>query len=341
MFLVYFKILNKNMKRIILSLVVTTLVVGIFFYIHNRSNHSIIKIGIQTSPAMALLMIAKDKGFFEKNGIEVELVEFTAGKFALAAFLSGSLDYSVSADVPVTLATLANNKIIVPAQVVKKTSNEVRVVVNNYGKKLRPHEYFKSEKRKLATSLGAGPEFYTYEFLNSLGIKNGEIEIIGQNPKDMPISLVNGSVDAISIYDPFAYFAERDLGLNSFTYMNSEIYSELYLLETSDKVLKNDDQLRKILLSLIDAENFAKENPDQAKEVVITYTKLDKQTIDRIWSSYDFSITLTEQLLTNFNKQVKWAKDTGKVEQHIAEPDFNQIIYTDTLKSIDANKVEI
>src|SRR3989339_123978 len=65
-----------------------------------------LRVGIQVSPAMTLVMVAEDKGFFDRAGIDVELKEFTAGKFALQAFLGGSLDLAVSGEVPVTLSTL-------------------------------------------------------------------------------------------------------------------------------------------------------------------------------------------------------------------------------------------
>src|ERR1035441_6281221 len=53
-----------------------------------------VTIGIQTSPAMALVMVAKDKLFFQEEGVDADLKEFTAGKFALQAFLGGSLDFA-------------------------------------------------------------------------------------------------------------------------------------------------------------------------------------------------------------------------------------------------------
>src|SRR5947208_3303304 len=65
-----------------------------------------VKMGIQASPAMALVMAAKELGAFDAEGVDVELVPFTAGKFALQALIGGSLDYCVSGEVPVALATL-------------------------------------------------------------------------------------------------------------------------------------------------------------------------------------------------------------------------------------------
>lgn len=332
--------MDKYKKIGLIFITLALIFIVIFYNKVNNSEHKI-TIGIQTSPAMATVMVAKNMGFFKKQGLNVELKEFTAGKFALAAFLARSLDYSISADVPVTLATLSGNKIIVPAQVVKKTINEVRVVVNNENKNLNQEEYFKSKKRKLATSIGAGPEFFTYEFLNSIGIKNDEIEIISQNPKDMPISLISGSVDAIAIYDPFAFFAEKGLGSLATTYTNGNIYSELYLLEANENVLKDDYEIKKILQALIEAENFIKTNPKESKEIVMIYTGLNMETIDAIWSSYDFSIALTKQLLENFKKETDWAKKTGKVKLDSEIPDFNQVIYTKALKDLDATRVDL
>jgi NitT/TauT family transport system substrate-binding protein len=79
-------------------------------------------VGIQVSPAMTLVMVAEDKGFFDKAGVDVEIKEFTAGKFALQAFLGGSLDIAISGEVPVTLSSLQGNKFRVLAQVVEKQS---------------------------------------------------------------------------------------------------------------------------------------------------------------------------------------------------------------------------
>jgi len=42
-----------------------------------------------------MLQVTPAKGFFLDEGVEVEIKEFTAGKFALQAFLSGSIDYAV------------------------------------------------------------------------------------------------------------------------------------------------------------------------------------------------------------------------------------------------------
>lgn len=300
-----------------------------------------VTIGIQTSPAMALLMVAKDKGFFEKEGLNVELKEFAAGKDALTAFLGGSLDFSISGDVPVALSTLAGNKFVVPAQVVGKTKNEVRVVANKDGELNTADAYFKAKKRKLATSIGGGPEFFTYEFLKKIGIDKNRVEIISQKPGDMPAALINGSVDAIAIFDPFAFIAEKQLGDKSITFTDEQVYSELYVLEAKESVKQDSIILEKLLKGLVDAEKFTKNNPDEAKSIVMQYTKLDKETVDGIWNSFDFRVALTPQLLEYLDRETQWAKDTAKVTEETPMPNFRDMIFDMPLRKVSPASVEL
>jgi len=147
-------------------------------------------VGIQTSPAMTLVMVAEDKGLFENAGVDVVIKEFTAGKFALQAFLGNSLDIAISGEVPVTLSTLQGNKFRVIGQVVERTINEVRVVARKDGDLNTAEAYFGKAKRKLATSFGGGPEFFTYEFLKKHSIALDQVELISQKPEDMPAALL-------------------------------------------------------------------------------------------------------------------------------------------------------
>lgn len=300
-----------------------------------------VTIGIQTSPAMALVMVAKDKGFFEEQGVDVELKEFTAGKFALEAFLAGSLDYSISGDVPVALSALQGHRFIVPAQVVRKTTNEVRVVARRDAHSTSAQEYFTAKKRKLSTSIGGGPEFFTYEFLKDIGVGSETVEIISQKPGDMPAALSSGSVDAIAIFDPFAYIAENQLGEQSVTFTNADIYSQLYVLEAHESVREDSKQIDNILRALLSAEQFVQQFPDASKEIVMKYTNLDRMTVDGMWSSFDFRIGLTPALPASLQRVEHWAKETGKAQAHTPALDVDSIIWPDALQRILPDSVEL
>jgi NitT/TauT family transport system substrate-binding protein len=289
---------------------------------------------------MTLLMVAKDEHFFEKRGLDVDLKQFTAGKFALQAFLGGSIDFAVAGDVPVCLATLQGNRMKVIAQVVERTTNEVRVVAlkdPGIGYTLDAHAYFVAHNRKLATSLGGGPEFFTYKFLKNNRVSSSDVHIVSQRPEDMPAALAAHSVDAISIFDPFAFIAEQLLRDNVITFRDPNIYSELYVLTATDRETETQGEtIVSVLKALADAQNFVGSNPDAAKQMMQRYTKLDSTFTDGIWNNFVFRIAITDRLLDYWKEESDWAKVTRKIPANAPPPDFGAIIERRFLKQATA-----
>ena len=299
-----------------------------------------ITIGMQVGPASTLLMVAKDKGFFDEQGLNVQLIEFTAGKFALQAFLAGSLDLAASGEVPVTFSSLQGNKFYVITQIVERTKNEVRVVALKEGGLNTPEKYFKAKRRKLATSFGGGPEFYTYNFLKKYNII--DVEIISQKPEDMPVALASKTVDAIAIFEPFAFFAEQKLGKDAITFKDDTLYSELYVLNAKKEWVESNPKIVEgIIRALVKASQFIEKNPEQAKSVLIKFTKLDKAVVDEIWNNFVYKPVLNDLLPKYLNEEAKWAIETGKVSKDNKVPDFDEFIYRDGLSKVKADYVKI
>jgi NitT/TauT family transport system substrate-binding protein len=301
-----------------------------------------VTIGLQQSPAMALVMVAKDEGLFEKHGVNVTLQGFTAGKFALQAFLGGSLDFAIAGEVPVTLATLQGSQFTTLAQVVERTTNEVRVVARRDADSSDPRKFFLSKRRKLATSFGGGPEFYTYSFLKHFGISESQVEIISQRPEDMPAALASGSVDAVSIFDPFAFIAEGQLGKDAVTFTSADLYSELYVLVTKEQTVTNRrTAVLGVLQGLAGAEDAIRRDPARAKQIVAGYTKLESSVIDGIWNNFTFAPSLTPLLLNYQQQEAEWAKAKGTVLKDAAVPDFRGRLNPEPLRSVKPGAVRI
>ena len=299
-----------------------------------------LSVGIQVSPAMTLVMVAEDKGFFDKAGVDVVIKEFTAGKFALQAFLGGSLDIAISGEVPVTLATLQGNKFRVIAQVVERTINECRVVVRDESPLDTPETYFAAKKRKLATSFGGGPEFFTHEFLKKHTISPNSVELISQRPQDMPAALASGSVDAIAVFDPFARIAEVLLGADGRTFADADIYSELYVVDVREETLLNKrDQLLAFLRGLHDAASYIEAHPEESKAVLMKYTKLEKSIIDDIWGNFIFKPALNHLFLDYTRAEAEWFVGKGTFPPDTAIPDFRTVLFPDLLREIDESSV--
>jgi NitT/TauT family transport system substrate-binding protein len=310
----------------------------------SASGETTVRLGIRNAPADTLAWVAYEKGYFKEEGLDVQVSEFTAGVYALQALLAGSIDVATPAEVPPTLALLQGNtnRFVIVAQGVESTIDEVRVVARRDGTLETPEEYFKSKKRKLATSLGGGPEFFTYNFLKKNNISGDEVELIGQKPEDLPAALASGSVDAVATFEPFAYFAEKKTK-DAITFRDTKLYSEIFtVVFNKDFIEKNaPDTTRKFLRALKKAERFTQEHPEEAKQIVVARTKIDKETLDAIWETFEFRVVLTPQLVEYMRAEERWAKETGKVPEDATLPPLQEVIDIEPLKSISPESVRI
>jgi ABC-type nitrate/sulfonate/bicarbonate transport system substrate-binding protein len=228
---------------------------------------------------------------------------------------------------------------------VEKTSDETRIVaLKDLAMKnpLDPKAYFTTRKRKLATSFGGGPQYYTYDFLRHYGLDARDVEILSQRPEDMPAALQTHSVDAISIFDPFAFIAEKRLDGQSVTFSNPTLYSELYVLVARPEQIRQRPQVIDALLrALVQAATFVQQNPSESKQVLAKYTKLESNIIDGIWANYYFKPALAQQLIEYWKAEADWARNSGIVRPTAVEPDFRRWIDASFLEKVDPGAVRL
>lgn len=319
-------------KKLLLSLVGIVLVVALSGFFFTEKNTAL-KVGIVTTPASALIQIAYEKGFFKDEGLNVDLEKFAAGKLALQAFLAHQIDFTFVGDVPLTLALMQGNNFYILTQVVENTSDN-RVLVIKDGSK-NATEYFLNKKRKLSTTIGATPEYYTYKFLKYYGIPWDKVEIVAQMPSAMIPAISTKSVDGISIFEPYPFLAKQKLAEQTEIYsIPDSIYSSLYVVAADKTWIDNNPQQAKAFLrALIKAENYIKTNPIASKNIVANITGFSFETIDGIWNDYNFKVIFTNNITNTLTEEAIWAIETGKVKNNFT-PDFQSFMKKDLLDQV-------
>ncbi|MEK7068895.1 MAG: ABC transporter substrate-binding protein [Patescibacteria group bacterium] len=328
------------MKHLLRFVVVAALAAGGFLMWHAQlirtERPPALRLGIPIIPHLALVDVAAKKGFFADEGVTVDIKEFTGGKFALQALLAGSLDMAVAAEVPVVLATMNSEKIVVLAELNK--ANGLSVLLRKDPSLSGPFDVQKYfyEKRKIATSMGSSAEFFLAQFLKAQAIDSAKVEIIGMKPEDTPIALANHSVDGIAIYEPFVSFAkQRTHPAELWSAQMPELRMEnMLLVARPNWVSEHPKEVEKILKALKSSEGFVNANRHESIGIVASSTKLDIQTLSGIWNKFYFGLRLDDHLVELLNATAQWAKDTGNVKPDSEIPNFRSIIYDGPLKNV-------
>jgi ABC-type nitrate/sulfonate/bicarbonate transport system substrate-binding protein len=333
--------MSKNWIIVLVALVV---VGGYWLWAENRPPEELetVRVGLQTTPVAALAKVAAEKGFFADEGINVEISEFTGGKFALQAMIGGSLDLVTPAEFPIMLALLNGEKILILTEMSETVGGFPMLLRKEGGENFEPEKYF-SARRKIATSVGASPEFFTAEFFRKYNIPASQYELVSMKPEDMPIALANGDIDGLAIYEPFNHFAIQRAGEdNLFILKEPDLYAEVIVLAgMSNWVHENERTVEKFLRALKKSESFIKENPDEAITIMSSFTKLDKETLRAIWPTFSLTLNLDSRLVPTMERQAKWAKETGKAPRESVMLDFRSFIFDSLLHKVAPSAVSL
>ncbi|MEE9323093.1 MAG: NrtA/SsuA/CpmA family ABC transporter substrate-binding protein, partial [Candidatus Aenigmarchaeota archaeon] len=202
----------------------------------------------------ALVYVAEDQGFFEKNGLEVTIKGYGSGKAAADALIAGEADISTSADnVFVSysfeftdlrvIGTVATKQI---KELVARKDKGISTINDLIGK-------------RIAVKEKSGAEFQLGVFLTLNGISQKDVEFVYLKPSEMLDAISNEEVDAVFVWDPYLYNIKKELGDSVVSWHGGEDFY-IVLLTKEDWLDKNPKAAERFMKSMLEAEDYIKDN---------------------------------------------------------------------------------
>ena len=173
--------------------------------------------------------------------------------------------------------------------------------------------------KKVGIAVGTSSDLAFSYFLDLHGVSKSSVEIVNVSPPDMIPALESGSVDAINIWQPFTYEAERRLGAGvrglPYTFTNNYL-----LLTTTDVAAKKPELLKRTLAVMKDADKFLTGDKEKAIGWMAKASGMKPETLRAVWSEVEFGTVAPDdrvlkemQLFAQFAVKNKLVKDGAKV----------------------------
>ncbi len=275
------------------------------------------------NPDHAPLVVAKEKGFFAKHGLDVDLVEpadpsapprlVAAGQGDVAVNYQPQLHVQVAQGLPLTrIGTLIATPL--NALVVLK-DGPIKEIADLKGK-------------KIGYSLAGFEDAVLGTMLKSHGVDINSVELVNVNFSLSP-SLYSGQVDAV-------IGAYRNFELNQMDiegkpgkafYVEEEgvpPYDELILTVRKDKA--HDPRMKKMLDALEEATQYLINHPDESwKAFISAYPNLDDELNKRAWGDTltRFALRPAAVDMARYTRFAKYLQDTGIIDH---EPDVKSYV---------------
>lgn len=301
-----------------------------------KENEATFVYGQPTTIAAAPLIIAHEKGFWKESGLNVQVQRFSAGRLALDATISGSIQANSVSETGPVLAILNGNKIVIVGTA--GTHKETKFVGRKDKGITAPIDL---KGKRIATLPGTNSDYFMYVLLQQHGLDVNDVQIVSMTPPDMISALIRGDIDGFFAWEPHIYYAKTQLNENAVVFEPGDLYNGYHaLIMRQDFVQNNPKQVEMFLEGILKAEKFIENNRKESVEIVAKQLDMQPEAVDSLWNEYDFSLKLENGLLDSLNKEAIWAIDYNVVPKQPV-PILRTFIFTSSLKSVDSNAVSI
>jgi len=284
----------------------------------------------------SLTYLAKEKGYFQENGLDVETREYVSGPPAVADLLAGKVDMATAADFVGVRNIYTNKDLRILAQAAEAESF---FLVADRKKGIQTAADLKG-KRIGVTKKTAG-EFYFERFLTLKNIPLSNVQLVDLSVADIDTQITEGKIDGGITFDPHIYNVKKQLGKDAVVFSiqgRQKLFSLLYT--TSQTIKNNPDAVNRYIRSLKQAETYLNEHNTEGRDTIGKILKYDSQYLQYFWPKFSFDLTLSQQLLISMEDEARWTIE-NKLTPETHVPNYLSFISKDALQKAKPNGVKL
>jgi NitT/TauT family transport system substrate-binding protein len=245
-----------------------------------------LKVGVIPIADVAPLYLGIEQGFFKDEGLDVEPQVAEGGAAIATSVLSGDYDFGFSNVVSLVIARSKDLPLKIVSQGVSghKTEQEAfDTLLVPKGSDIREATDLDGKTVAVNALNNIGPLSINYA-VEQAGGDYSQIKYVEVPFPDMIAALEGGRVDAAWVVEPFASQGKA-AGMRSifapFEAVSPDLTIATYF--TTEQVIEQKaDVVDRFVRAMQKSLSFAQENPDAARKIVLTYTKIPEAAAQKM-----------------------------------------------------------
>lgn len=228
-----------------------------------------IKFSVGIDAAYSQVFLAQHEKLFEKQGITVDVRQFTQGGDGLDAMMAGQIDIAGSAEPTVMIRSL-------------RAPLKVLAVMGQSGKYIKLTAAAKITDVKQIKKFGIVPgtvsDFATAKLLAKYGIAPGSVEMVKSGPPEFPALLSRGDVDAYFLWEPWPTNGVKLGGKVMLTSGEVGYAYNMWVVATAAWVDRHQNEARALIRALAEACKTVSSDAGKAAAANQAVAKIPRQT---------------------------------------------------------------
>lgn len=294
-----------------------------------------VRIAVSKTPLSTPVYLARQLGYFKAAGVDVDLIEVAGGHRSFQKVREGDAEFGTSSDSVIMFGAFQTDSVVNVATFVQ-SDNDIKILVLADSKIYRSADLL---NRRVGVVSKSASEYFLDVFLSIDGLKSAQIVKVVLQPEHMQDALTTGEVDAIVVWEPYAYKAVKLLGDSVRILPGKSMFSITFnLVAQRAWVAKHPETSRAVLLALQNSINFVHQYPQESQQLMRSRLGLEQSFFDWVWDDYLFKLSLNRSLVYGLQSQAHWAMENGLVTAERA-PDYRQIIDAEPLQGVASQAV--
>ncbi|MBF4993532.1 ABC transporter substrate-binding protein [Arthrobacter gandavensis] len=247
----------------------------------DTSGLTTLSVGIMPIVDTAPIWLGREQGFFEAEGLDLDIQTTTGGAAAVPGVVSGDFDFAFGNVVSVMVANDKGLDIELVSNgnsTTGDTSSDFGAVVVPAGSDIQTAADL-AGKTVSVNNLSNIGDTTIRKLVENAGGDHESIKFVEVAFPDAPAAVESGQVDAAWILDPFLTQTVED-GARVIAYNFAETHPSLDIsgyFTTSAYIEENPETVEKFTRAMKKSLEYAQENPDAVRDIVGTYTKIDEE----------------------------------------------------------------
>lgn len=250
--------------------------------------------------------IALEQGYFAEEGLALTLKDLD-GKQAFDSMLEGDCNFAVSGAPPIVLADPHRTPFAILATVLSDYDSTRIIARRDLG--IGTPQDLKG--KRIGVKKGVLSQLFLDLFMMKHGLAQNEVVRVFMEPEAFQLALAKGEIDGFSMTNRMVNAAATALGDKSVVFAEPGLNPILGILSTRPDIPLNLQATPRLLRALIRAEQFVKNEPVAAKELVAKENRISPREIEGIWARTTIDVALPNFLFVHLEDQYRWQVERG------------------------------
>ena len=266
---------------------------------------------VSRSPLSLPVYVAEERGFFADEGVVINVAECDIGRRCLERMLAGGADLATAAVLPIVRAAMQGERFGVVATIAA-ARNDAKIITRRGG---GVDSAAALAGRRVGTFVGTSAHFMLELSLLTAGIDPARVQIVAIEPGDAVGALRSGRVDAVAVFEPYAWRVAQSLGAEAQVLSDRRLHVESWSVVASAALDRSHDAgLAALCRALLRAVRFIESDRAQAQAILRRRLSLGDEAMAWLLPDVDYEVELRQSLIHGLEEQARWALRSGHAQ---------------------------